>query len=453
MIAQSRRIVLAVLPILLAAPALAVEPKTATGAPQAEAVEPEARSLVEQVVAAYKALSAYSDRGALTFKFLGGDGRKVEQNPRRGITFARPNKLVLDYEAVRLISDGENLTAVVVPRKVYSVTKAPEKVDPGMVAAADVPGLARGTLLAGEGGLPISLLLELLGGDDPLKTIFEGTDRIAIEPDRQLDGQPVRPVFVDQTAAPDYRMLVDPETKLLRGVELAYDLDQINARMPEGQGLREVSLIWKAGEVGREVPDDAFTFRPPDDYQKLQPGETPPVEEPRMAVEDLVGKPAPEIAFSVLDGPDKTRQFGKADLRGKVVLLDFWATWCGPCLAELPEIQALIDDYETRAPDELAVVALSQDEKPADLDGVRRVVDETLADAGLALAEGPVGLVALDPQRAIGQAFHVSALPTLVLIDAEGVVRAVHVGNQPGVRDRLAGQIEALREGRPLKRP
>ena len=438
----SRALALLLATLGVVAPATADEPK-------ATPVDPAARALIEQVVGAYRDLAAYSDRGSLDIDLQPVEGKAQREAPRRGITFARPNKILLDYEVVRLISDGRELTTVVVPRKQYAVSPAPERIDARAVASVQVPGLAPGVLLAGEGGLPVALLLELLAGEDPLKTIVEGTDRIALEPDRVLDGKPVKPVLVDQNQAPDYRMLVDPDTKLLRGVELAYDLDQINARLPENRKIREVSLVWKAGTIAKEVPDDAFTFRPPGDYEKVEPGATPPPESQRMPVEDLVGKPAPEVRLTVLDGPGKTKSLALADLKGKVVLLDFWATWCGPCLAELPEIQKLVDAYAGAGKD-LAIIAVSQDDDPADPAELRKLVETTLAGKGLKLTEGPVAKVALDPAHDAGGAYKIEALPSVLLLDKDGVVRSVHVGFSPDVREVLTKEIDALLAGKPV---
>ena len=92
-----------------------------------------------------------------------------------------------------------------------------------------------------------------------------------------------------------------------------------------------------------------------------------------------MGKPAPDFTLTLLDGPGKTKTITKAELAGKVVVIDFWATWCGPCLKELPEIQKLVDSYANTKKD-VIVVALSQDDEPSDLAPLRKLVEKTLAD-------------------------------------------------------------------------
>ena len=73
-----------------------------------------------------------------------------------------------------------------------------------------------------------------------------------------------------------------------------------------------------------------------------------------------VGKPAPDFELTTLDG----EVFRLSDQLGKVVFLNIWATWCPPCVAEMPEIQKLADDY----PDELVVIGVSCDEGRSEVD-------------------------------------------------------------------------------------
>jgi thiol-disulfide isomerase/thioredoxin len=166
-----------------------------------------------------------------------------------------------------------------------------------------------------------------------------------------------------------------------------------------------------------------------------------------------VGKPAPDFLLDVLDGPDKFRKVSRADLLGKVILIDFWATWCGPCLQELPDIQALIEGYG-KDKKEVAVVALSIDEAEAgDLKEARGMVEAKLKEMKLTLvAEGsnPVGLVALDPLGKLGARYGVQAIPFVVVIDPKGVVQAVHIGVTR--REVLAAEVEALLAGKPIGR-
>ncbi|MHC5539609.1 TlpA family protein disulfide reductase, partial [Singulisphaera rosea] len=169
--------------------------------------------------------------------------------------------------------------------------------------------------------------------------------------------------------------------------------------------------------------------------------------EPKSALMELVGKPAPEFTMTLLDGPGKTRTVTKADLAGKVVLIDFWATWCPPCLEELPEIQKLIDSLAKDGKDVL-VIAQSVDQKPRELGELRTLVEQTLTDKKVSLSSNKVGLVALDPSGTIGESFHVEAIPALVLIDAKGVVQATHVGVQ--TEETIRKEIQAILEGKPI---
>ena len=146
----------------------------------------------------------------------------------------------------------------------------------------------------------------------------------------------------------------------------------------------------------------------------------------------------------------------KADLAGKVVMIDFWATWCGPCLMELPEVQKLVEGY-AKAKKDVLIVALSQDDQPEELSEVRKLVEKTLEEKKIKLTGTPVGLVGIDPSHSVGDAFQVNAYPTVVLLDAKGTVQAAHVGIPNGdvseVGTVLSKAIDTLLEGKPLASP
>jgi len=122
-----------------------------------------------------------------------------------------------------------------------------------------------------------------------------------------------------------------------------------------------------------------------------------------------VGEPAPD--FAARDLAD--REVTLAALRGqKVVLLDFWATWCGPCRAAMPSLEALHNDFKDRG---LEVLCVNQGE---DREQVQHFIKR----------KAYTFPVLLDPETAIGDTFGVRAIPTQVVVDKRGAVRWIHVG-------------------------
>lgn len=134
-----------------------------------------------------------------------------------------------------------------------------------------------------------------------------------------------------------------------------------------------------------------------------------------------VNAPAPPLNLKTLDG----QAVSLADLQGKTILLNFWATWCGPCRSEMPLLQQAQDRY----PDRLVVLAVNDGEEP---EQVRSFVK----DIGLSLA------VLLDPERLMTERYRVRGFPTTVFIDPTGVIRYQHIGVLS--QDTLAGYLSDL---------
>ena len=122
----------------------------------------------------------------------------------------------------------------------------------------------------------------------------------------------------------------------------------------------------------------------------------------------IAGALAPDFSLKSLDG----RLVQLHEFRGRAVLINFWATWCGPCRLEMPGIQA---KYEAHSPD-LAVLAVNFDEPPEPV--------KAFADAlGLTFD------ILMDPGGEVNASlYRVRGYPSSYFIDQNGVIRAVHIG-------------------------
>jgi thiol-disulfide isomerase/thioredoxin len=144
-------------------------------------------------------------------------------------------------------------------------------------------------------------------------------------------------------------------------------------------------------------------------------GTTPPEGVPvessnEPGVVQLLKDPAPVGDFTVTDLDGRT--ISSSDLRGKVVLVNFWATWCPPCRAEIPDLIKLQQKYR----DKLVVLGISEDEIPA---------DEVKAFAVAQKMNYPVAMT----KPELAKIFRgVSALPTTFVINPEGKIEQRHVG-------------------------
>ncbi len=188
------------------------------------------------------------------------------------------------------------------------------------------------------------------------------------------------------------------------------------------------------------APADEFTvtFR----HVRYEPLENQPVQAPKTdhrfaltaaqgragmpEVKLKVGDEAPPFELTALDG----RAYKLADLKGKTVFLDFWATWCGPCVAEIPNVRAVHDAFAKR--DDFILLGVSLDRERADLE---RFVKQKKIDWPQAVGKEGGAEQAAD-------AYGVFGIPAIYLIGPDGRIRALDLRG-PEMKDRVAQALDA----------
>lgn len=192
----------------------------------------------------------------------------------------------------------------------------------------------------------------------------------------------------------DKKLLIDLKTDVALKMQMP--------QMPDPMEMHMV-MAKKDLKIDQPVAESLFQFTPPADAKEVDS-----VMGGAMVKADLSGKPAPEFSVRGLDGATYTLE----SLKGKPVLLDFWATWCMPCRQSMPVLEKLHQAYKDQG---LVVLAVNTGED-------RDTVSEFLKKSPVPYAS------ALSGDSGIMQAYQVSAFPTFVMIGRDGKVVAHEVG-------------------------
>ena len=143
---------------------------------------------------------------------------------------------------------------------------------------------------------------------------------------------------------------------------------------------------------------------------------------------EVAGRPAPAWDLKLIDGGS----LALSSLKGKVIFLNFWASWCGPCREEMPSMESLARKYKDR---DLVMVAATQDEDRVALDAFLMKFMPT---------GKPVMRIVLDPAGAVAKSYGTKLLPETYIIDRDGQVVARFVNKYDWMRPEIDRLIERL---------
>ncbi len=143
-----------------------------------------------------------------------------------------------------------------------------------------------------------------------------------------------------------------------------------------------------------------------------------------LSTADERNGPAPDFVLKSNQG----KNIRLSELRGEIVLINFWATWCGPCRQEMPLLDDIHQNYRDMG---FTVLGVNVENDPAKADDH--------------LAENPVSFPILyDTRSEVSKLYQVDAMPTTVMVDRDGNIRHFHRGFKPGYEDAYAAQVKQL---------
>jgi len=143
-----------------------------------------------------------------------------------------------------------------------------------------------------------------------------------------------------------------------------------------------------------------------------------------VASSGLMGQSAPDFVLKSASGSN----LRLSEFRGDVVMINFWATWCGPCRQEMPLLDELYTRYQRVGFNLLGV----------NIDDDSRKAIQMIEELGVHFP------VLFDESKVVSKLYEVNAMPVTILVDRSGTVRHVHHGYKPGYEDKYLTEIRSL---------
>ncbi len=372
---------------------------------------------LERIADTYSKLKAYSDSGQV--RVINPTAKPGDQQP--ALThFQRPGNLKISADDIRLsIADGKSVTVLDTLRTTRTETLA------RMPQASELlVGPLGAALLGSPMGQPQALILHLLLDKKPVEW-FAHEGELVLEKDQDWAGKSWSRLRVNRPLRPDWVLWFDPKTALVGKIEV----------VASDASTKGLVVSWESGEIRTQTNSiTSWSLDIPAGYTSV---DRQVAEFQKAAMEKkkkekpestLVGKPLPDFPIELIATDGKTKAAKISDFKGQPILIDVWATWCGPCRKSLPELTQTLATLDSKNP--LQTILLSIDQK-ADEGSLADHVRQGLKKMGVEIEKLPKTSLALDKTGAGATALGAEAIPMTILVDKAGIVRAVHVGITP----------------------
>lgn len=375
----------------------------------------EAETNLLKIVEIYGKLSSYADSGQV--QVVTSDGKTTEPQTARTL-FQRPDRLKVEAEDIRMSLSDKKLTTVMDTLQTtleLPVPKLPE-------ADELLVGPLGSALLGSSKGQPQAIVLHLLLDQKPAQWLTREGKPTMDQPE-EWSGKKWNRLKVDRPLRPDWVIWYDPQSYMIGRLDVV-----------SGQPDRKsASVRWIAGTVKmEELPQTTWSLDVPANYasvdKKVAGFQMAAAEKKKKPDSELVGKPAGDFPLEFIGADGKTRMGKLSEFKGKPILIDFWATWCGPCRKSFPELTQALATLDGDSDLQVLLVSIDQKAEEGELSDFVRL---GLKKMGIDIEKLPRTLLAMDRTSAAAKAYKVEAIPMTVMIDRTGTIRKVHVGVTP----------------------
>lgn len=374
-------------------------------------VTPEAQTLIDQISAAYGGLHSLQVAGTFSADLDIAGQKRTEQTPFTA-SFQSPNRFRHELkDDISTGSTGQKVYGYAKQPNVYFTTDAPAE----RPAMADLHDVVHQVLREQNPSLLMAIT------KDPQAAITEDATDISTAAPTTVDGKSYDTLVLAMGSDKSVtRLLVDPQTHLIRRAQTDRQAELRSRGAPDVKKA-VITVDYTTNTPNAPVTDAQFAWAAPAGARESSPQQADNGGD--GAAMALVGKPAPDFTLKQLGGGDVKLK----DLKGSVVILDFWATWCGPCVQGLPHVDAIYKDNKDKG---VKAFAVNMQEDAAD-------VQKFVEAKNLSLP------ILLETKGDVAEKYKVEGIPQTVVIGKDGTIQKVFVGTGPDTEEQLRKAVDA----------